>query len=208
MTVSTTCLRCGLSYGMPGFTFTNMTLQNNAAGNFVMRCPRCGHEQDVTGGVDGTYSSDARGNLRLVARLAHASRDELEVVRGQLAEAIATRDSALAQAALAQAGLSDDRVPDGSMSLREQRLWQFVQVLLGVIAVVVAMKALGTTPVTPERVQQVCAQVERDQRAQGAGRAGRNDPCPCGSGRKTKKCHGAPESVRQRLARPQGDGPR
>lgn len=24
------------------------------------------------------------------------------------------------------------------------------------------------------------------------GRAGRNDPCPCGSGRKTKQCHGAP----------------
>ncbi len=22
-------------------------------------------------------------------------------------------------------------------------------------------------------------------------RAGRNDPCPCGSGRKLKKCHGA-----------------
>ena len=22
-------------------------------------------------------------------------------------------------------------------------------------------------------------------------RAGRNDPCPCGSGRKTKTCHGA-----------------
>jgi uncharacterized protein len=26
-----------------------------------------------------------------------------------------------------------------------------------------------------------------------AGRVGRNDPCPCGSGRKTKHCHGRPE---------------
>lgn len=27
------------------------------------------------------------------------------------------------------------------------------------------------------------------------GRAGRNDPCPCGSGQKMKRCHGRPESV-------------
>jgi uncharacterized protein YecA (UPF0149 family) len=26
-------------------------------------------------------------------------------------------------------------------------------------------------------------------------RAGRNEPCPCGSGRKTKRCHGAPTHV-------------
>ena len=25
----------------------------------------------------------------------------------------------------------------------------------------------------------------------GAGKVGRNDPCPCGSGKKYKKCHGA-----------------
>jgi preprotein translocase subunit SecA len=24
---------------------------------------------------------------------------------------------------------------------------------------------------------------------------GRNDPCPCGSGKKYKKCHGAPTAV-------------
>ena len=28
-------------------------------------------------------------------------------------------------------------------------------------------------------------------------RVGRNDPCPCGSGKKYKKCHGAGETVRQ-----------
>lgn len=27
-------------------------------------------------------------------------------------------------------------------------------------------------------------------------RPGRNEPCPCGSGRKVKRCHGAPEAVR------------
>jgi preprotein translocase subunit SecA len=27
--------------------------------------------------------------------------------------------------------------------------------------------------------------------ASNAGKVGRNDPCPCGSGKKYKKCHGA-----------------
>ena len=26
-------------------------------------------------------------------------------------------------------------------------------------------------------------------------KVGRNEPCPCGSGKKYKKCHGAPESL-------------
>nr|PZN67334.1 MAG: hypothetical protein DIU58_03640 [Sphaerobacter thermophilus] len=29
---------------------------------------------------------------------------------------------------------------------------------------------------------------------------GRNDPCPCGSGKKYKNCHGAPEAVRRAAA--------
>ena len=31
-------------------------------------------------------------------------------------------------------------------------------------------------------------------------KVGRNDPCPCGSGKKYKKCHGAPRSARPRPA--------
>ncbi|MBI4164566.1 MAG: anaerobic sulfatase maturase [Acidobacteria bacterium] len=33
---------------------------------------------------------------------------------------------------------------------------------------------------------------EEAKLAQAVARAGRNDPCPCGSGRKVKRCHGAP----------------
>lgn len=33
---------------------------------------------------------------------------------------------------------------------------------------------------------------EEAQLARAVARAGRNDPCPCGSGRKVKRCHGAP----------------
>ncbi|MDQ3762541.1 MAG: SEC-C metal-binding domain-containing protein [Actinomycetota bacterium] len=30
----------------------------------------------------------------------------------------------------------------------------------------------------------------------GAGEPGRNAPCPCGSGKKYKRCHGAPTTAR------------
>ncbi|TET54249.1 MAG: hypothetical protein E3J64_02185, partial [Anaerolineales bacterium] len=38
-------------------------------------------------------------------------------------------------------------------------------------------------------------------RAQAYASAGRNDPCPCGSGRKYKKCHGAPHQAATGSAR-------
>ena len=36
---------------------------------------------------------------------------------------------------------------------------------------------------------------EEARLADAAARAGRNDPCPCGSGVKTKRCHGVPTHV-------------
>jgi preprotein translocase subunit SecA len=34
-----------------------------------------------------------------------------------------------------------------------------------------------------------------ERRAAPADRVGRNDPCPCGSGKKYKKCHGSQEGA-------------
>ena len=36
-------------------------------------------------------------------------------------------------------------------------------------------------------------------------RAGRNDPCPCGSGQKVKRCHGRPEPALRKLPAIKGD---
>ena len=36
---------------------------------------------------------------------------------------------------------------------------------------------------------------EAAQPAPVMGKVGRNDPCPCGSGRKYKKCHGQAQSL-------------
>jgi uncharacterized protein len=45
-------------------------------------------------------------------------------------------------------------------------------------------------------VMQILA-AEEAKLAAAVAQAGRNDPCPCGSGRKVKKCHGLPESERE-----------
>lgn len=39
------------------------------------------------------------------------------------------------------------------------------------------------------------------------GSVGRNEPCPCGSGRKYKKCHGAPTSAADPMAPLPDDAP-
>jgi preprotein translocase subunit SecA len=53
--------------------------------------------------------------------------------------------------------------------------------------------------------------VEKPQQVIRREKVGRNDPCPCGSGKKYKKCHGAggggPEAGGSGAAKPKGGGP-
>ena len=47
---------------------------------------------------------------------------------------------------------------------------------------------------------------EEAKLAESLAQAGRNDPCPCGSGRKVKQCHGRPKpkaTARKPLPQPQ-----
>ena len=46
----------------------------------------------------------------------------------------------------------------------------------------------------PANIMQYLAEEDRKQNARFAG-AKRNDPCPCGSGRKFKQCHGRGRTV-------------
>ncbi|MEZ4614589.1 MAG: SEC-C metal-binding domain-containing protein [Caldilineaceae bacterium] len=46
----------------------------------------------------------------------------------------------------------------------------------------------------PANVMRILAQEEAERQAQ-FNNVGRNDPCPCGSGRKFKVCHGKREQV-------------
>jgi hypothetical protein len=45
---------------------------------------------------------------------------------------------------------------------------------------------------TLERLKRLAAAEPRQEPRRAESRPGRNDPCPCGSGKKWKKCHGAP----------------
>ncbi|MDE2482693.1 MAG: preprotein translocase subunit SecA [bacterium] len=65
----------------------------------------------------------------------------------------------------------------------------------GRLSPVEAEQLLGPMPGAPRRPQQMHTNVGGDEPAKPAQRSeakiGRNDPCPCGSGKKYKKCHGA-----------------
>jgi uncharacterized protein len=58
------------------------------------------------------------------------------------------------------------------------------------------MRALAALLRTGKEPAQVMATLAREDLATALARAGRNDPCPCGSGRKLKRCHGAREPAR------------
>jgi len=49
--------------------------------------------------------------------------------------------------------------------------------------------------------------VEKPQQVIRREKIGRNDPCPCGSGKKYKKCHGAGGAAGPGAAGPKGGGP-
>ncbi len=66
----------------------------------------------------------------------------------------------------------------------------------------------GFAPRRPQRLQYTAPSVDGGthvETSQGPGvpdefaRAGRNDPCPCGSGRKFKRCHGDPRNQAENL---------
>jgi preprotein translocase subunit SecA len=38
--------------------------------------------------------------------------------------------------------------------------------------------------------EELLAPIDDDQQSSGMAKVGRNDPCPCGSGKKFKQCHG------------------
>jgi preprotein translocase subunit SecA len=78
---------------------------------------------------------------------------------------------------------------------------------------------------TPEEQEEMIRQYQRRKRREqaemqmvGGGAAekpqqvirrekiGRNDPCPCGSGKKYKKCHGAPNTPPAAGQKPSGSG--
>ena len=194
-TMSTvTCRNCGADF--PGPTLHNVTVRgfgdNSQA--IAATCPHCHKATGVLPPGDGTFStSPTTGRIERVARvLAKSDVGALRHLSDSLTVARATNDVRAAEAALQAAGLLESGDSQQTMSLREQRIWQLVMVILGVLAVIVPMRT-GSHQPTEDQIRRVCHQVsEQQSKVADVRKVGRNDPCPCGSGAKFKKCHGAP----------------
>lgn len=84
------------------------------------------------------------------------------------------------------------------------------QIVMLIIALISLITMLLQEPgATPEQIEQIFEQMEEriDQELQEE--PGRNDPCPCGRGKKFKACHGAPAPLleQQREQRRRQAGP-
>lgn len=53
---------------------------------------------------------------------------------------------------------------------------------------------IGLEPDKPEDISDVERAISPPEPARVASKVGRNDPCPCGSGQKSKRCHGAAQA--------------
>lgn len=181
-----------------GFAFenaTNITFSGCIAGP----CPVCRGQGDV---LDGTF--DFIGDTIRLLQGPSATVDRLHRLAAILREA-QQRD---ASADEIRRKVEDDlpelsRISD-LLPRTRQELYAFITLLLAVIALMIQTgKKNGDINISIDQVINNC--VVQGERASPVGSsqpqqalvpvksravAGRNDPCPCGSGRKYKHCHG------------------
>lgn len=195
--VPAVCDTCGtvFSSGIYAENATIVTLVGNTAGP----CPRCGGMGHVP---DGTFTFTEntiellQGPQRTVselqslaeilrqARERHASTEEV-------AETIRRESPQLTRLA--------DLLPR-----TRSELYGFIQIVLAIIAIVLTQAAaqridIQEVDVDIDQVISITFQQQIQQRAsesqtQQIPKVGRNELCPCGSGKKYKKCHGNPLS--------------
>ncbi len=146
---------------------------------------------DVIAALQAPATSD---NLRrLVSVLASASREDQYALRVALADSQGRTATEIAdnieEAAPSLRGLAD-WIRD-----RENRieLATWLTVIIGILGILLALRP-SQQGVTPEQIEQIIHAVAPTAPAQprSAKLPGRNEPCHCGSGKKYKRCHGAP----------------
>lgn len=195
------CDRCGhifpSGFGLRG----NARLTLSGVGTI---CPRCGANARMP---DGVYevTSDT------LTRLGTVSPDRLKILL-----AFARRlqhEHTTVEAVRAEIAASAPELQSWADVLPKTRsdLYAFLGLLVSILMAVIALAALRNdnsgsvtvNNVTNITVDQVFDHMYRHQ-LQGADSSApilavpRNDPCPCGSGKKYKKCHGAPPKPESR----------
>jgi hypothetical protein len=193
--VPAVCDTCGaiFSSGISIENSTHITFAGSTAGP----CPNCGARGHIP---DGTYNFTQdtiellRGPDRTVsdlerlaqilreARQRRASVDEVKETIQQEAPNLSTLADLLPQT--------------------RSELYGFIQIVLAAIALVLTQAAaqnvdiqdvdIDVNQVIGITIEQQTRQPNIQPQQQEISKVGRNDPCPCGSGKKYKRCHGDP----------------
>lgn len=166
-----------------GAVVSRVALPCDCGGEFVSR-PGLSYAGQMIAGIAKTV-------------LLNAARDDLE----RLADAL--------QAARARPAVSADEVAaalEGTDTEAGRQLGQWIREnggWIGIAALIVAIlqslqMLLATPAATPEQIEFAFEQALEETSA-AVPTAGRNDPCPCKSGLKFKRCHGLPPSVQRNV---------
>jgi hypothetical protein len=145
------------------------------------RCPTCGNRGRL---VDGQYTMVE--GITEVLRASEWTRHQLVALADAVDAARSAEDRGVLDGAL-------DEAPGGDALRRfipqdPGQFWTFVNALAAILLVLIALKGGdGDTTTHNEATINVAPQPSPRHVEQAPGR---NDPCPCGSGRKYKKCHG------------------
>ena len=196
------CGYCGYlfpsGYGVdPGDTGVEVSMKGWENAPVSTPCPMCGRRKGRI--LAGEYEF-VKDTMALLRGPEHTVQ-ELERLVAFLRDAqgtAATADEVIERAEAA--GISDlvrKLLADRPMRM-EVATW--LGLLVAVVALWVTLKtAGGTDEPEPSRViysfegqYNVTLQAPTPTDGQAVGKVGRNDPCPCGSSKKFKKCHGDP----------------
>ena len=184
------CDTCGTAF-RSGFFFENAT-NVNLSGNKVGPCPRCGGMGHVSDGVFNFAGST-------IEILSAPERTVQELTR--LVEILSAARAAGAQTD-AVANQIKTELP-GLAALAKlvpsnrAELYGFLAVVLAAAQLYLTVSPPTAQPSIQVNVTQVLertlaegAQAEKARASKPMKKPGRNDPCPCGSGQKYKKCCG------------------
>jgi len=162
-------------------------------------CPHCGGTGHIP---DGVYDVTAEG-IRVVATSANSA-DSLAKLRQLLEEAHSKHLSAEETAAAIEREVPEFRpLAQLARRLKGVPFLTWVALLMAAVSIIQAEIADRHIAEIEGKVDQIYQHVVAEAARPGRGpssvasaprseapRVGRNDPCPCGSGKKYKRCHG------------------
>ncbi len=155
-------------------------------------CPRC------STGV-GTVSKGLMASLTEAARaLQDRDSEELQRLRVLVAELQHEKKTSSEDAARRLEQADPALGPVASVLRSQPNRMELLAILAFLVALLqwLAPNGAESPTVRVEITETTVNNIVQDAAAPSWPRPGRNDPCPCASGRKYKKCHGAPPTLR------------